>query len=73
MEITNVPEREDLSGKAQDFMKMCPLRDIFSAGDSSRGRGLLKPEDRTKSWPVIQACYAALLTEKAMQWLFGTA
>ena len=32
-------------------------------------RGLRKPEDRTKPWPVIQACYAALLSEKAMQWL----
>jgi hypothetical protein len=32
-------------------------------------RGLLKPEDCTKPWPVIQACYAALLSEKAMQWL----
>jgi hypothetical protein len=32
-------------------------------------RGLLKPEDRTKPWPVIQACYASLLSEKAMQWL----
>src|SRR5436190_16894922 len=32
-------------------------------------RGLLKPEDRTKPWPVIQACYASWLSEKAMQWL----
>lgn len=32
-------------------------------------RGLLKPEDRTKPWPVIQACYASLLSETAMQWL----
>jgi hypothetical protein len=32
-------------------------------------RGLLKPEDRTKPWPVIQACYASLLSDKAMQWL----
>ena len=32
-------------------------------------RGLLKPEDRTKPWPVIQACYASSLSDKAIQWL----
>jgi hypothetical protein len=32
-------------------------------------RGLLKPEDRTKPWPAIQACYASLLSDQAMQWL----
>jgi hypothetical protein len=32
-------------------------------------RGLLKPEDRTRPWSVIQVCYASLLSEKAMQWL----
>ena len=32
-------------------------------------RGLLKPEDRTKPWPVIQACYASWLSDKAMQCL----
>jgi hypothetical protein len=32
-------------------------------------RGLLKPEDRTKPWPVIQACYASWLSDTAMQWL----
>jgi hypothetical protein len=32
-------------------------------------RGLLKPEDRTKPWTVIQACYASWLSEPAMQWL----
>jgi hypothetical protein len=32
-------------------------------------RELLKPENCTKAWPVIQACYASLLSEKAMQWL----
>ena len=32
-------------------------------------RRLLKLEDRTKPWPVIQACYASWLSDKAMQWL----
>jgi AcrR family transcriptional regulator len=32
-------------------------------------RGLLKPEDRTKPLPVIQACYASWLSDTAMQWL----
>ena len=32
-------------------------------------RGLLKLEDRTKPWPVIQACYASWLSDKGMQWL----
>ncbi len=32
-------------------------------------RGLLKPENRSKTWPVIQACYASWLSDEAMQWL----
>ncbi len=32
-------------------------------------RGLLKPEDRARLWPVIQACYASWLSDAAMQWL----
>jgi hypothetical protein len=42
MVITNVPEREDWSGKAQNSMKMYPLGDIrqllFSRVWSSRRR-----------------------------------
>jgi hypothetical protein len=37
--------------------------------DQAIARGLLQPEDRTKPWPVIHACDAAWLSEKAMQWL----
>jgi hypothetical protein len=29
-------------------------------------RGLLKPEDRAKSWPVIQAGYASQLSDAAL-------
>jgi len=32
-------------------------------------RGLLKPKDRAKAWPVLQACYATLLTDPALDWL----
>ena len=32
-------------------------------------RGLLKPEDRAEAWPVIQACYAAQLSDAALDWL----
>jgi hypothetical protein len=32
-------------------------------------RGLLKPEDRAKAWSVVQACYAAQLTDAALDWL----
>jgi len=32
-------------------------------------RGLLKPEDRTKPWPVVQACYASLVSDRALNWL----
>jgi len=32
-------------------------------------RGLLKPEDRTKPWSVLQACYSAQLTDRALDWL----
>jgi hypothetical protein len=33
------------------------------------GRGLLRPEDRTEPWPVLQALYAAQLSDKALDWL----
>ena len=33
------------------------------------GRGLLRPEDRTEPWPVLQALYAAQLSDKAVDWL----
>jgi hypothetical protein len=32
-------------------------------------RGLLKPEDRAEPWTVIQACYACLLSDNALDWL----
>jgi hypothetical protein len=31
--------------------------------DQALARDLLKPEDRTDWWPVIQACYAAQLSD----------
>jgi hypothetical protein len=32
-------------------------------------RGLLAAEDRAKPWPVIQGCYAAQLSDAALDWL----
>ena len=32
-------------------------------------RGLLKQEDRTNPWPVIQGWYAALLSDAVLNWL----
>ena len=32
-------------------------------------RGLLKREDHTRPWPTIQSCYAALLSDAALDWL----
>ena len=32
-------------------------------------RGLLRPEDRTEPWPVLQALYAAQFSDKALHWL----
>jgi hypothetical protein len=37
--------------------------------DQALARDLLKPEDRTDWWPVIQACYAAQLSDVALDWL----
>ena len=34
-------------------------------------RQLLKAEDRVKAWPVIQACYAAELSDAALDWLIN--
>jgi hypothetical protein len=32
-------------------------------------RGLLAAEDRAEPWPVIQGCYAAQLSDAALDWL----
>jgi hypothetical protein len=45
------------------------LRCSKASIEQAISRGLLKREDRTKPWSVIRACYAALLSEKAMQWV----
>ena len=37
--------------------------------ENAIGRRLLAAEDRAKSWPVIQACYAAQLSDAALAWL----
>lgn len=37
--------------------------------DEALARGLLKPEDRADWWAVIQACYAAQLSDVALDWL----
>jgi len=37
--------------------------------DNAISRQLLKPEDRAEPWAVIQACYAAELSDAALDWL----
>ena len=37
--------------------------------DEALARGLLKPEDRADWWAVVQACYAAQLSDVALDWL----
>ncbi len=37
--------------------------------EAAIARGLLKPNDRADAWPVIQACYAAQLSDAALDWL----
>jgi hypothetical protein len=34
-------------------------------------RGLLAAEDRAEPWPVIQGCYAAQLSDAALDWLIN--
>jgi hypothetical protein len=34
-------------------------------------RGLVMAEDRAKPWPVIQGCYAAQISDAALNWLVG--
>jgi hypothetical protein len=40
--------------------------------ENAIARGLLKPEDRAKSWPVLQACYATQLADGVMDWLINS-
>jgi hypothetical protein len=35
--------------------------------EEARARRLLRPEDNRKSWPVVQACYAAQLSDAALE------
>ena len=37
--------------------------------ESAIARGLLAADDGAKPWPVIQACYAAQLSDAALAWL----
>lgn len=37
--------------------------------DAAIARGLLNPEDRAEAWPVIQGCYASLLSDATLDWL----
>jgi hypothetical protein len=37
--------------------------------ENAIARGLLAPEDRAKPWSVVQGCYAALLSDTAINWL----
>lgn len=37
--------------------------------DEALARDLLKPEDRADWWAVVQACYAAQLSDVALDWL----
>ena len=37
--------------------------------EAAVARGLLKSENRTEAWPVIQSAYAAQLSERALDWL----
>jgi hypothetical protein len=37
--------------------------------EAAVARGLLKPEDRTEAWPVIQSVYAAQFSDAALDWL----
>jgi hypothetical protein len=40
-----------------------------AAIENAVARGLLPAQDRTKPWSVIQACYAAQLSDAALDWL----
>ena len=37
--------------------------------EAAIARGLLKTQDRAEAWPVIQGCYAAQLSDAALDWL----
>jgi hypothetical protein len=40
-----------------------------SAIEAAIERGLLGPESRAEPWVLIQACYASLLSDAALNWL----
>ncbi len=39
--------------------------------ENAIARGLLAAEDRAEPWPVIQACYAAQVSDAALNWLIS--
>ena len=43
--------------------------DILKRLENAITRGLLAAEDRAEPWPVIQGCYAAQLSDAALDWL----
>jgi hypothetical protein len=39
--------------------------------ENAVARGLLAEEDRVEPWPVVQSCYAAQLSDAALEWLIS--
>ena len=55
--------------RRRDGLRLFTVTVPETAIENAVARGLLAAEDRAKPWPVIQACYAALLSDAAFDWL----
>jgi hypothetical protein len=57
------------SPRQSQHVKGAPASVPDTVIENAIARGLLAAEDRAKPWPVIQGCYAAQLSDAALDWL----
>ena len=59
--------------RRRERLRLLTLEMPQSAIDAAIARGFLKPEDSNLAWSVIESVYAALLSERALDWLINNA
>jgi hypothetical protein len=55
--------------RRREGLRLLTLEMPETAIDDAITRGVLKPEDSTQAWSVIQSVYTTQLSERALNWL----
>ena len=57
--------------RRRDALRLFTIEMPAATIEHAIARGLLMPEARAEPWPVLQACYAAQLTDGVLDWLIS--